>query len=136
MSDPVKYPSEPGDPFGPQYPDLGTGVAKFRRMASGGIADMDPALRRSYGEAVETAIKSKQRSELIRAGTPPPPIVKDVGASLRAKQRNALLAYPGAARRAREPDEWQKLYDEAMNAKKAVEKSPASKKRGSRNGRS
>jgi hypothetical protein len=109
----------PPPPFGPEYPkDLGPNVAKFRRMASDGIAGMDHALRKAYGEAVEAAIKSKQRSDLLREGTAPPPLVKDVGAYLRAKQRSALLACPGAERRARTSDEWQRLYEEAMNAKR------------------
>lgn len=121
MSDNSTYPAAkplgPGDPFGPQYPDLGPGVAKFRRMASGGIAAMDPADRRAYGEAVERAIKAKQRSELQRAGAAPPPLIKDVGAHIRAKQCAALAACPGQERRARTPDQWQAMYDEAMGLK-------------------
>jgi Protein of unknown function (DUF5131) len=92
---PAAKPLGPGDPFGPQYPDLGPGVAKFRRMAFGGIAAMDRTIRRAYGEAVESAIKAKQRSSLLSGAAAPPPLIKDVGAYLRAKQRNALLACPG-----------------------------------------
>ena len=119
MSDPITYPREAPEDKGPAYPDLGPGVAKLRRRARDGLAAMDPVDRKAYGEAVEAAIKSKQRSELLRDGPAPPPIVKDVGAHLRSQMRAALLAYPGQARRKRTPDEWQKLYEEAMNANKA-----------------
>jgi hypothetical protein len=55
------------EPFGPVYPQLPV-VKKFRSMAAsaGGVAAMDKALRHAYGEAVEQAIRAKQRSELQR----------------------------------------------------------------------
>ena len=49
--------------FGPIYPDLGTGIGKFRRVATaaGEIRQILPEQRRAYGEAVERAIRAKQR---------------------------------------------------------------------------
>lgn len=58
--------------FGPIYPDLGAGVAKYRRKANavGSISEMLPADRRAYAEAIERAIRAKHRT-LHQRPTPP-----------------------------------------------------------------
>lgn len=47
----------------PVYPDLGQSVAKFRRkaMQAGSINEMLPVDRRAYADAIEKAIRAKQR---------------------------------------------------------------------------
>jgi len=106
---------EPVAPFGPVYPELGSTVAKLRRGAD----------RRAHGAAVLAAIVRLQRSALARA-TPShsvhcasgsnhnkgAAILRAVAASNRAK------CNPGAIRRAREPDVWQTMYEEAMAEKR------------------
>lgn len=115
-------------PFGPIYPDLPS-VKKFRKMAAsaGSVAAMDKAFRHAYGEAVEAAIKAKQRSELQRelpthnchcaSGTN-----HNSGAAIhkamQRKHRAALVACPGQERRARKPEVWHAMYDEAMAEKR------------------
>ncbi len=72
--------------YGPVYPDLGASVAKFRR-----IKNPTREQRAAHADAIEKAI--------------------------RAKQRSALLAYPGKVRRARTAEEWPELYEQAMRGK-------------------
>ena len=99
------------EPFGPNYPAL-PAANKFRKMAAnaGAVSAMDRTIRRAYGEAVETAIKALQRSELQRelpthnchcaSGTN-----HNSGAAIhkamQAKQRAALAACPSQERRAK-----------------------------------
>lgn len=116
------------DEEGPPYPDLGAGVAKFRRRALSGLAVMEPVDRRAYGEAVERAIKSKQRSELLGGGAAPAPVIRDMGAHLRAKHRAELMAHVVSVRRKRTPDQWLAMYEEAMNANKAGKQSAVPEK--------
>lgn len=105
--------------YGPQYPEMGPGVAKFRRLAAkaGSIASMDKADRQAYGAAVEAAIRAKQRAALV----PPSPQLegppKDIGAVIRAKHRAALAAWPAQERRSRSPEKWQEMYEAAMAEK-------------------
>jgi hypothetical protein len=70
---------------GPLYPDLGAGVAKYRRLAAkaGSIKEMARADRVAYAEAVEKAIRAKHRTMHMRptpAATPgwytPPSITR------------------------------------------------------------
>ena len=51
------------EPFGPVYPDLGATVAKFRRKAAaaGSIREMARADVEAYADAIEKAIRAKQR---------------------------------------------------------------------------
>lgn len=113
---------------GPAYPDLGNAVAKYRRMATkaGSLSDMLPADRRAYGEAVEKAIRAKQRSELQRELPSHAPNCASgtahntgeaIHRAMQAKHRAALLACPSQIRRARKPWEWQSKYNEAMEEK-------------------
>lgn len=46
------------------YPDLGAGVAKWRRVASkaGSIREMSKADRHAYADAIEKAIRAKHRT--------------------------------------------------------------------------
>lgn len=123
------------EPFGPLYPDLGSGVAKYRRMAvgAGGLMAMDKAMRNSYGEAVEKAIRAKQRSELQRE-LPSHPVHcasgtnhSDGGAiheAIRRRQRAALLACPAQYRRDRPDHVWREMYEEAMAEKAAAATAP------------
>jgi hypothetical protein len=120
------------EPFGPVYPDLAS-VKKHRAMARHGVASMPAQMRRAYGEAVEIAIRAKQRAELQRelpehrchcaSGTN-----HNDGAAIhkamQAKQRAALLACPSQERRARSPHDWQKMYAEAMAEKRARQSWP------------
>jgi hypothetical protein len=127
--------NNPPEMFGPVYPDMGATVAKFRKMAAsaGGIAEMLPAFRRAYGEAVEKAILAKQRAELQRelpshrchctSGTNHNDGRK-ISAAMRAKQHAALLAYPSAERRARPAHVWQSMYEQAMADKRARQQMP------------
>lgn len=56
------------EPFGPLYPDLGAGVAKFRRKANqvGSIREMLRADRVAYADAIEKAIRAKHRTLHMR----------------------------------------------------------------------
>ena len=110
---------------GPAYPDLGNTVAKYRRMATkaGSISQMLPFDRQAYGEAVEKAIRAKQRSELMRElPSHPCPCASGtyhntgeaIDRAMKAKHRAAALAAPAQERRARKPPEWERLYRAAM----------------------
>lgn len=122
------------EPFGPMYPDLGSGVAKYRRMAvgTGGLMAMDRQFRQAYGEAVEKAIRAKQRSELQRelpthavhcaSGTNHSDGA-DIHEAIRRRQRAALLACPSQYRRDRPDHVWREMFVEAM-AEKAARNAP------------
>lgn len=117
----------------PVYPkELGTTVAKYRRMASeaGSVAAMDKISRHRYGAAVEQAILAKQRSEFMKVAVEPGarcPCASgtwlsegaDIEAAIRKQQHNALINCPQKIRRARTPEKWQSLYNEAMQEKRA-----------------
>jgi hypothetical protein len=122
-------PRELEEPFGPEYPELGPSVAKHRHRAKDGVGKMAPAIRRAYGEAVEQAIKAKQRQEFIRASCEPSRRANcasgtwhsdgnKIDAAIRQQHRAALAAYPSQERRRRTPQQWQELYEEAMRAKR------------------
>lgn len=122
---------------GPVYDVDGAGLHKFRRASRRGLKHLAPEDRRAYGEAVERAILAKQRSRL-RSFTPPdlrPSCASgtwhttgaDIDAAIKAQQGAALLNCPGQIRRSRSPDEWRRLYDEAMH-NRAARRSRAAKK--------
>ena len=100
---------------------------------AGSIAAMDQAERRAYGDAVETAIRALQRSELQRelpehrvscaSGTNHNDGRK-ISAAMRAKHRAALQASVAKERRDRTPEQWQAMYDEAMAQKHARQPLP------------
>ena len=108
------------EPFGPIYPDLGSGVAKFRKR--GPVAKMPKAMRREYGEAVEKAIRAKQRAQLRSwCGKDQANVHEDVvGEARLQRMRAALQASVGKERREREADVWKSMYEEAMKQKRAA----------------
>ena len=120
----------------PPYPDLGPTVAKFRRLASKGLANMLVTDRRAYADAIETAIRAKQRQELQRelpsrrsnsaSGTYHNNGAK-IHAAIRQQQRAELLAYPDKVRRERKPEKWKEMYEEAMKEKRERLAAPAAR---------
>ena len=120
----------------PPYPDLGPTVAKFRRLASKGLANMLVSDRRAYADAIETAIRAKQRQELQRelpshrvrcaSGTDFNDGAK-IHEAIRRQHRAALLAAPSQERRARKPEEWKEMYEEAMKEKRERLAAPAAR---------
>lgn len=56
------------EPFGPEYPELGAGVAKFRRIAAkvGSVRAMARADVVAYADAIEKAIRAKHRTMHMR----------------------------------------------------------------------
>jgi hypothetical protein len=122
--------SEPCEPFGPDYPrELGAAVARFRTAARrGGVKSK--AEKHAYGDAVGNAILALQRRELMACLKPANPKINcasgtvyntgaEIHAALRRQQRNALANYPSAVRRARTPEQWRKMYADAMKQKRA-----------------
>ena len=83
-----------------------------------------------YGAAVEQAVLAKQRNECMRAlpSMPAPRCASGswvptnrgaVGNEIRRQHRTSLLDCPAQIRRERTPEQWQKMYDEAMKEKRA-----------------
>jgi hypothetical protein len=101
------------EPPNPPYPDLGEGVAKYRRKANGSIYSLSRAERVAWADAIERAIRAKQRAALQREAAPARTFYP-VGEALRRAHRARLLACPAQIRREREPEEWIKLYKNAM----------------------
>ena len=58
------YAMKYADLANPPYPDLGAGVAKYRRaaMKAGSIMAMAKAERHAYADAIEKAIRAKHRT--------------------------------------------------------------------------
>jgi hypothetical protein len=121
------------------YPDLGSHVVKHRCKARAGLGRLTVDDRRAYGEAVEQAIKAKQRQEFIRASCEPSHRANcasgtwhsdgdKIDAAIRQQHRAALAACPSQERRRRTPQQWQELYDEAMAAKRNGHAMPEPKK--------
>lgn len=120
----------PNDP-GPAYPDLGAGVAKYRRLARHGLADLTREERHAYGEAVERAVRAKQRSELQRELPSFKPNCASgtahntgdaIHKAVQAQHRARTLAWPSQIRRARTRWEWEEMYERAMSEKRARER--------------
>ena len=63
------------EPLGPAYPNLGAGVAKFRRLAekAGSIRAMARADVVAYADAIEKAIRAKQRTMHMKPNPPTTP---------------------------------------------------------------
>lgn len=114
--------------FGPAYDLNGATLQRFRSRARRGLSKLSREDRRAYGEAVERAVLAAQRSQLKTYSEPErrPSCAsrtwhttgEEIDAAIRAQHRAALAACPSQIRRARSPDEWQRLYDEAMQAKR------------------
>ena len=69
--EPLQGPFEPLAPYGPSYPNLGSGVRKWRALAR--VRELTPEERWQYGEAVHRAILALQQTEARRGMTPTPP---------------------------------------------------------------
>lgn len=109
--------SDPPEPFGPDYPNLGPGVAKFRR-----IKNPTPEQRRAHGQAVGAAIRAlNKRAAQQRDATRLPPIYVGSEAERAAKLRAANLASHRAALTRnlpqREPKQIEREYVRALDEK-------------------
>lgn len=115
---------------GPTYAISSAALVKHRTKAREGLAALSRDERQTYGLAVETAIRAAQAAQCRRHGEPDHRSPSASGTwhndgaaihkAVAAQQRTALLAYPSQVRKARSPDEWQRLYDAAMTAKWAA----------------
>lgn len=115
------------EPFGPLYPKLGAGVAKFRKLANPTAEQ-----RQAHGAAVEAAILASQSAwwRTERAVVPPNCASGtwhnnadgSVGEAIRAKQNAALLAWPDKQRRERTDAELREAYQRAMAEKWSAER--------------
>ncbi len=116
---------------GPTYNVTSPALAKHRTKAREGLFAMSAVERHAYGEAVERAILTMQRSELQRSFGPIKPRVRcasgtdhgdgaAIHQAVRQQQHNVLLAWPGRVRRNRTDVEWASMYEAAMNAKAAA----------------
>jgi shikimate kinase len=113
----------------PNYPELGSGVAKYRRKAAllNGLSFMSKDDRRAYAAAITKAIRSKQRQELQRV-LPSHNVIcasgtsyttgKEIDKAIKQQQRASLLAYPSKVRKERTDQEWLEMYQEAMAEKR------------------
>jgi len=114
----------PEGQHGPVYNLAGNSLAKFRKQTREGLRALSPDNRRAYGAAVEAAILEAQRREAMRAlpAEQRPNCASrswanspgEVGEAVRRQQRAALAAYAGQVRRARTPEQWASMYEEAM----------------------
>lgn len=113
--------------IGPEYPELGATVAKYRRKARGGISDLSRDEVIAYADAIESAIRSKQRAALQRefpthqcncASGTNHNTGEAIHKAMQAKQRAALIAECSRVRRQRTEQEWRDMYEEAMAAKR------------------
>jgi hypothetical protein len=115
---------------GPEYPNLGTSVEKFRRLASRGVSRMAIKDRRDYGAAVERAILAKQREERFHGygainRDPANSRSEPIGEARVARMRANLISHPSCVRRARHPAVWQEMYETAMREKSERTNRPA-----------
>ncbi len=116
---------------GPEYPTLGTAVAKWRWRAREGLKSLAREERQAYGVAVERAILALQRAEANHSLPPVTPRVhcasgtahntgEAIHNAIREQQARALAAYPSCVRRKRTPVEWRDMYKAAMAEKRAA----------------
>jgi hypothetical protein len=121
------------DLHNPLYPvALGAKVAKFRRLARRGLGQLTIEQRRAYGTEVELAIRAKQLGELYAGCTFARPLANtaecasgtafndgaDIHRAIRTQQLTRLHGALAASHRARTPQQWAELYDEAMADKR------------------
>jgi hypothetical protein len=116
--------------YGPVYYQLGSGVAKFRKIPRGQLTDEQ---REAYSAALMDAVRAKQRQSLqhelptikprCASGTWHNGYIDTsgrvvasakIGPAIRAQQRAELAAYPDKVRSERTPEKWEKLYRKAM----------------------
>jgi hypothetical protein len=112
---------------GPIYPDLGPGVAKHRRAAKRGLMKLSKAQRHAYADAIEKAIRAKQRAALQRelpshhvncSSRTTHTTGEAIHEAIRQQHRSALQAHVSRVRRNRKPCEWAKMYKKAMAEKR------------------
>jgi hypothetical protein len=111
---------------GPSYPDMGSAVAKYRKIPKD---QLTVEQRDAYSAAIVAKIKSLQRSVVMR-DTPSHKCDcasgtafnrgEDIHRAIREQQERALLAYPAKARKARTNYEWWDMYEKAMKAKREM----------------
>lgn len=114
--------------FGPQYPALTAKVQKYRRMARDGIQSMPREMIVAYARSIEEAILTLQRSELQRVLPGRTPHCasgtahtdgRAISAAIRQQHKSSLESYPSKVRKARTPEQWQRMYAQAMREKQA-----------------
>lgn len=131
------YAEREEDLHNPRY-DIGSAqLTKFRGVANraGGVMALERFYRVQYANAVEQAVLASQRASLapkreavFKAGCASGTFHNDgetIGKAVVAQHRAALSAYPAQERRARTPNQWQAMYDEAMADKRRREASVA-----------
>ena len=110
----------------PTYDIDSAELKKFRFMARDGLRELHYLERQAYGAAVEKAVLAKQRSQLKgHAEIMPTPVCASgtwhttgdaIDKAIRGQHRASLAACPAQVRRAREPEQWQSMYADAMRA--------------------
>lgn len=109
-----------------EYRNLGMTVFKFRSKAKDGIMSLSRADRISYGDAIEKAVKAKQRSALQRelpghkcqcASGTNYNTGEAIHKAIQDQQRSSLLSCPAKIRKTRTDAEWLAMYAEAMREK-------------------
>lgn len=138
--------------YNPEYPELGEGVAKFRRMvnARGGIKALQHdyknggrELLTAYGNAVHAAFVRRTRS-IARLVVSEPRVNcasgtaltgenrGEIGRAVAAQHRAKLSAYPAQVRKARTPEQWESMYHAAMAEKRKAERAAEVKRKDER----
>jgi hypothetical protein len=111
----------PADQHGPVYAVSGVGLTSHRKAARDGLSALARDARQAYGAAVEAAVITMQRRELIREACEPEARPSCASGSwdeysaeaIRRQQAAALLAWPARERAQRSAQAWETLYVEA-----------------------
>ena len=122
------YQEREDDLHNPRY-DIGSAqLTKFRKLARHGLNTLSRAEIENYADAVEQAVLASQRAAVMgtrevvfKAGCASGTFHNngaDVIKAVLHQQRAALAACPSQERRARTPNQWQAMYDEAMAQKR------------------
>lgn len=123
------------EPFGPNYPPM-PGLNKYRTAAAqaGGVAKLDPILRKKYGAAIEKAIRAMQRAAMAKVYVMPAPrcasgswanTAEGIEKAVRARQASELAAAARRDREGRSDETIQALYDQAMRGGTGPSQGPA-----------
>jgi hypothetical protein len=127
------YAERQEDIANPRY-DVGSAqLTKFRAVANaaGGVMALERFYRVQYANAVEQAVLASQRASLAprREAAVPARCAsgtfhndgESIGKAVVARHRAALSSYPSQVRRARQPNEWRAMYEQAMADKRRRE---------------
>lgn len=117
--------------LGPEYPTLNGPVTKYRAKARNGLKFLSADDRQAYGAAVGDAIRALQHAEAFHGLAPANPKSRcasgtwhadggKIHKAIRLQQLNALLACPAQERRARSPQKWATMYEDAMKEKRGT----------------